>query len=315
VTPILVVASAVLLSLATCGVAVAVQRAAGSGKAAASALAASGQVQVSRFADRPSIWCGDDGISGRRVQLVYVQDETQERRYDEYVDRFREMARKIDAAFVEAGRRTGGVRHVRFVSDGSCRPVIDHVVIGSAQIADSDLMIAALQVKGYDRTDRKYVVWYDHPGCGLAYGSAFDDRPGPGNSHNGGPGYATVGTECWTWHATAHELLHTLGAVQRSAPHATANSHCWDDEDIMCYDDGSIPDPPGRLRVTCPHAPENHIDCNGDDYFNVSAPAGSYLATHWNVANSLFLGGAPVSRNLRENPSALVQQRDPVPRY
>jgi hypothetical protein len=59
----------------------------------------------------------------------------------------------------------------------------------------------------------------------------------------------------------------------------------------MCYDDGSIPAPPGGLSLICPNAPENHIDCNGDDYFNVSAPAGSYLATHWNVAKSLFLTG------------------------
>jgi hypothetical protein len=64
----------------------------------------------------------------------------------------------------------------------------------------------------------------------------------------------------------------------------------------MCYDDGGIPNPPGGLVKVCPGAPENQIDCGGDDYFHTNPAAGSYLATHWNVARSQFLvsgsGGA-----------------------
>ena len=34
------------------------------------------------------------------------------------------------------------------------------------------------------------------------------------------PGYARVDTGCWGW-AESHELMHTLGAVQNTAPHST----------------------------------------------------------------------------------------------
>jgi hypothetical protein len=39
----------------------------------------------------------------------------------------------------------------------------------------------------------------------------------------------------------------------------------------------------------CVTGDRDRIDCNGDDYFNVNPPAGSYLDTHWNVANSAYL--------------------------
>jgi hypothetical protein len=83
-----------------------------------------------------------------------------------------------------------------------------------------------------------------------------------------------------------HELMHTLGAVQTDAPHATAGGHCWDDHDVMCYNDGTAGSQ--LLRSVCAAAAEL-IDCNADDYFSPSPPAGSYLSTHWNAYNSTFL--------------------------
>lgn len=246
-------------------------------------------------AAEPTVTCDGDGTSGRRVQLVYVRGDQQADRYDEMLPQFRLWATQIDEIFVAAGEQTGGVRHVRYVHDASCVPVVNHEVIPQASMSGAPQSVTdVLKTRGYNRTDRKYVVWYDAPGCGLAYGSGGDDRPAANNPYNAGPHYATVGTSCWTWHATAHELLHNLGAVRPSAPNATRFGHCWDDEDIMCYDDGGIPSPPGALVKKCPGAPENQIDCNHDDYFNVSPPANSYLATHWNVAYSLYLiDGAP----------------------
>ena len=48
-----------------------------------------------------------------------------------------------------------------------------------------------------------------------------------------------VWSNCWTGLVTAHELTHTMGAVQPTAPHKTDKGHCWDGQDDMCYADGS----------------------------------------------------------------------------
>lgn len=233
--------------------------------------------------------CDGNGTSGKRVQVLYVRGDGQADRYNQYVGTFQSFADQIDAAFVEGAQRTGGMRHVRFVHNASCRTAVDNVVIPQSSMSSVDSITAALKARGYNRTDRKYLFYYDNSGCGVAFGSGGDDRPGADNPFNSGPHYAALGTGCWTWQASAHELLHTIGAVQRSAPHATAYGHCWDDQDIMCYNDGGVPNPPGGMVNVCAGASENQIDCNNDDYFHTNPPAGSYLATHWNSANSQYL--------------------------
>jgi hypothetical protein len=105
-----------------------------------------------------------------------------------------------------------------------------------------------------------------------------------------------------------HEITHTLGAVQDTAPHASGASHCWDEHDVMCYDDAGpyFRDGGGNgdLQTLCNQTLQAY-DCDEDDYFNYSPPAGSYLATHWNAARSTFMcplarcdtpGAPPVAR-------------------
>ncbi|MFD4671623.1 ricin-type beta-trefoil lectin domain protein [Lentzea sp. NPDC058450] len=240
-----------------------------------------------------SVVCDGDGVSGKRVQAVYVRGDQSPDRYAQLVGQFQTFADQIDSAFVEAGSRLGGgVRHVRFVTQPDCRAKVDNVVVPQSAMSSPSAVADQLAARGYNRADRKYLFWHDSGGCGVAWGAPGDDRPGADNGYNSGPSYAAVGTGCWTWQASAHELLHTLGAVQRSAPNSTAFGHCWDDEDIMCYDDGGIPNPPGGLVKVCPGAPENQIDCGGNDYFHTNPPAGSYLATRWNVARSQFLSSS-----------------------
>ncbi|KRV48144.1 hydrolase [Wenjunlia vitaminophila] len=236
--------------------------------------------------------CDGDGTSGRRVQVLYVRGDGQADRYGQFKGTFQSFADQIDAAVAEGAARTGSTRHVRFATDSGCRATVDNVVIPQSSMATVDSITNAIKARGYNRTDRKYLFYYENSGCGLAYGNGGDDRPGADNPYNGGPHYAAMGTGCWTWQASAHEVLHTLGAVRSSAPHATAYGHCWDDEDIMCYNDGGIPNPPGALQKLCSGAPENQVDCHSDDYFNTNPPTGSYLTTHWNVANSQYLVGS-----------------------
>jgi hypothetical protein len=54
----------------------------------------------------------------------------------------------------------------------------------------------------------------------------------------------------------------------------------------MCYSD-----PPyyPAIAYACPLTQGRLLDCNNDDYYHTDPPPDSYLATHWNVANSAFL--------------------------
>jgi hypothetical protein len=89
--------------------------------------------------------------------------------------------------------------------------------------------------------------------------------------------------------------------VQITAPHSNGAWHCTDESDRMCYDDGS-----GKaMQYVCSSTGESLLDCNGDDYFNVTPPAGSWLASHWNIANSVFLENA--------EPGGTVMSPSPTP--
>jgi hypothetical protein len=84
-----------------------------------------------------------------------------------------------------------------------------------------------------------------------------------------------------------HEVSHTLGAVQRSVPHASAAFHCLDEWDVLCYDDDGSG---GRSTyVACNTPGAQYWDCNKDDYFNPTPAPGSYLASHWTLFNSVFM--------------------------
>ncbi|WP_241980065.1 Ig-like domain-containing protein [Cryobacterium glaciale] len=88
----------------------------------------------------------------------------------------------------------------------------------------------------------------------------------------------------------AHEVGHNIGAVQDSAPHSTRGGHCYDEADLMCYDDGGLYFAAGgTLTFTCAGL-DSAIDCHDEDYYYPGTPpASNYLATHWNTSNSGFL--------------------------
>ncbi|HWC09863.1 MAG TPA: hypothetical protein VG455_01435 [Acidimicrobiales bacterium] len=240
--------------------------------------------------------CYGDGTSGPRVQLVYAHASDRADRYAAFAASFQAIAARLDGVLVQSAAQTGGERHVRFVTDASCTPVIDRVVLSATGDDDVGATIGELVAKGYGRSDRKYLVWVDaNVYCGVAE-VYEDDRPGLDNPNNGTPVVrgmvARIDNGCWgrTNLVEAHELMHNLGGVQSSAPHGTTNSHCTDDYDRMCYVDGS-----GHpVSVVCPATSHEALfDCNHDDYFTTARTAPTqYLATHWNTANSVFLSSS-----------------------
>ncbi|MFL6075213.1 MAG: peptidoglycan-binding protein [Mycobacteriales bacterium] len=260
-------------------------------------LAGLARAAVSPAATAGVVACDGNGTSGKRVQILYVREPSQTDRLSQYLATYQGWAAQIDLQFRTDAEATGGYRRVRFVTDASCQPTVTEVVVPAGTLTDWGHTFTALKNAGYNRTDRKYLAFTETTSwCGLGGGGpgAGDTTPGSTNRYNTGPDLASVGSGCWGWAPAAHELIHTLGAVLPGAPHATSNGHCWDDEDIMCYDDGGIPNPPGQLVKVCAGAPENQIDCNHDDYYSTKPVSGSWLASHWNSANNQFLITAPV---------------------
>jgi hypothetical protein len=250
----------------------------------------------STAASSASVPCYGTGSDGTRVQAIYAHAADVPDAYNQVVGSIRSWAAMADDVFNNSAAETGGIRHVRWVTDTSCNLSVAHVTLSAAGDDSIDSTINELRTQGFNRSDRKYLVWMDaNVYCGIAqvYG---DDKPTQDNVSNGSSSvsgeFARVDNDCWGLSGQsieAHELMHTLGGVQTTAPHATKYNHCYDTADRMCYDDGSGT----PMRAVCAASHGNLFDCNHDDYFYAGAPPSTnYLAKHWNTANSAFLATA-----------------------
>jgi hypothetical protein len=226
-------------------------------------------------------WCGTEG---KRVQLIYARSSDVVDRFDSIVASLQQYAAVTDKIVRDSAAETGGVRRIRYVTDGSCSPVIARATLSATGDDSFANTRNELKAQGYNRTDRKYLVWVDAGVyCGIA-NVAGDDTPGPTNRNNVGPTFGRVDRACWGGRTEAHELVHTLGGVQLSAPHTSGGWHCTDDYDRLCYqENGKV------MTYPCLSGHEALLDCGHDDYFHTAPDPSSYLATHWNVANSDFL--------------------------
>lgn len=234
-----------------------------------------------------AIVCDGDGVNGQRVQVMYVRAEDQPDRYAEYIDAMRIWAADADAIYDASAHQTGGHRHIRFVTSADCKIDVLNVVVAATADDTFQALVGALRDQGYNNPSRKYLLFVDaNIYCGIA-SVVSDDSPGADNRSNRIAGYARVDNGCWDGLTIAHELTHTLGGVQNSAPNSTGAWHCVDENDVMCYSD--YPYFP-TVRYDCTDSRSvSLLDCNHDDYFHTDPPADSYLATHWNVADSAFL--------------------------
>jgi hypothetical protein len=258
-------------------------------------------------ADTPGalVPCIGDGSSGNRVQVIYARAADRPNRFTELRSLIGTWAAQASGVFDDSAAQTGGSRLVRFVTQPSpdCELQIDSVALSSAADDSFGNTIDELHAAGYNRSDRKYMVFMDaNVLCGIGEITP-DDQPGTNNSNNGQPGVpGSIGrtdTGCWgelneRISVEAHELVHNLGGVQLSAPNSSGGWHCVDEYDTECYSDEPFFPP---MQFICPGSEERLLDCNDDDYFNTAPLLGSYLATHWNVASSIFLTseGGPIS--------------------
>lgn len=250
--------------------------------------------------------CEGTGRDGFRVQPVYAYQGAQPD--PEAVALISDALANVDRAFVDSAARTGGWRSVRWVTDSGsagCR-----VVLRTARITtgttDFDALMEDLEAQGavppvgYGTV--KHLVWTEgdileravpagpRPAtCGL--GESYEDESPLGATQPNLNLYGTraaIDDRCWDLDGggsiPAHELMHTLGAVQQGAPNYANNGHCDDEYDLMCYGPGT--------RVVCPSLADNALfDCGNDDYFNTDPLVGQYLCDSWNTSDSGYLQG------------------------
>ncbi|MEV6301657.1 RICIN domain-containing protein [Actinoplanes sp. NPDC051861] len=268
--------------------------------------AAPGQADFILGAD--DVACSGDGRSGKRVQLLYLHESATGSRYAKFLNSFRTWAAGVDAIYDASAAETGGSRHIRYVTTPECR-----VDVAEVQLPDSSLdsfvnTIDALRTLGYNRTDRKYLVFAEkNVYCGIA--TYVPDTRARGNRNNGGPSYARVDSGCWSSTMAAHQLTHSLGAILTDSPNATGTGSCVDEYDLLCGEDRS-----GKpVRNVCPKKNEIRLDCGHDDYFSTNPKRGSYLDEHWNVALSDFLLRGDGGDDIPDAPGATRPDATPQP--
>lgn len=289
---------------------------------------------VARSAAAPSPPCIGNGVNGPRIQLIYVYVEGQPNRSAQVIPRItNQIVPNMDRTYRETSKSQGREIGMRLHMPG-CQLPVDTLMIDAdnGEPDNPGAMLSRMTVflseQGYSTTDRKYIVWFDggnEGACGVApvmtaLAPNVTDTAVTGNVSNVGwqavlpetalifrwgfpvlgdpPGAYPGGPtppDCWGRGGTGaftelHELTHLLGAVNLSAPNSNGlNAHCTDDVDIMCY---AVPG--AKPMFTRCASKIELLDCGSDDYFNARPSAGSYLSTHWNTANSRFLGDAIV---------------------
>ena len=242
------------------------------------------------------IACEGNGQSGSRVQVIYAYNSSQGSKFNQEVGNIRIAAAGADDLMRQSSLAAGQERHFLFVHDAQCNIDVTPVAFNSAAMMNFGTMIQTMYNGAQNRTDRIYLIFADTSSAGICgIGTmVHDDSDSPNNENNTGPGYSRVDRSCWAPQTAVHELMHNLGGVQNSAPYSSGGGHCIDEWDVMCYSD--TPNRPA-MQVLCPDKPnyQNRIDCNFDNYFNPLPAPGSYLDTHWNTADSVFLQSGPAN--------------------
>jgi hypothetical protein len=278
---------------------------------------------------QPTTWCGtprttDDTVdaafpaTAARIKVAYAYP-------NDLPDRSAAWSDALQADVSHIGQylalQSGGRRALRFDMGTNCGPqYVDVQVVPLPKSRDdylafdhdaddhynefdavSDDVNAAL---GGRQLGRNVFVLADGLSDDDVYGIGeiypTHNEADPSNIHNAGKLTGMMFVEPSTspdpvgwWQPTVmlHEMTHNLGGVQFAAPHSTSYAHCTDGEDVMCYKDGS-PEGNAYNANVCPKAsgaiPQTY-DCGHNDYYNPDPAAGSYLATHWNVYNSVFM--------------------------
>jgi hypothetical protein len=240
--------------------------------------------------------------SGNRI--VIVSSTVEGTAPKDYTAKIRQIVRRMNWKIADqASKSSNGERIVRMAVDCNATGEINVHYVQSKNEEWPRVLDAAYKVYGDPENDTsppdptkavKYLNFAQQVEGGAA-GVArmmFATYPERSNPIAGNTGVGAVHPAAWERHTPIHELFHTLGAVQGSAPYSNGSGHCDDGIDVMCQPE---PHPDTGLieyvETRCP-ASEGYatslkrpIDCGNDTYFDAIATPSSWLATHWNVGS------------------------------
>ncbi|HEX8648343.1 MAG TPA: LamG domain-containing protein [Thermoleophilaceae bacterium] len=255
--------------------------------------------------------CISDGSDVNSIVVLYGRHASSPDRRDEFYPMINNAVWRMNAAIRAAALNSGGpAAQIRTpcYSDGVSVRVASFVNNGpntfaAVKQAAIDAGFCTGQSHCFGSGPRKYFIFYDHgeypqSGSGQAAGLGecycMDAMGAWTRSANNWNNTTSLYSVTWrgrtdaqpgTWHTyiPMHELFHTLGAVNETAPQATQNGHCADGIDVMCYDDGGMYPGQSYTEGTCPSANPVAIDCGQDTYFDTSPAPNSWLSSHWQL--------------------------------
>jgi hypothetical protein len=255
--------------------------------------------------------CAGNGVNGRRVRAYYGYPSDTVARASTFRAWIRQSVSMADAN-LDAQTPGADGQHLRMYCANGRKVTVASIALlpigGDASFTFGDVIgsLTSRVANGLGDTNIDtprftYVVFVDNVTC--CYGPAgqatiyYDDRPDPRVNLNNlsglGPRFAMVeigGSPFSGAYVFLHEVGHTLGAVQHSAPHSSGAGHCYTSADVLCYSDGGPWfDGGGTMQSVCAVMPDGQypFDCGGGDYYEVDP--GGYLASHWNTADSAWL--------------------------
>jgi len=142
--------------------------------------------------------CSGNGTDGRRVQAMYLREQSTPSRYVAVLPLLRNEVANVDDVFAVSAAKTGGIRRVRWVH-ADCVPVVTEVVVpdGSLNRNFRDT-VSALKALGMTDRNRKYLAFADaNDLCGV--GTVYQDDE-PADNYNDGysASYSRVDASCWS---------------------------------------------------------------------------------------------------------------------